>query len=133
MTSLPSTEQRDARVPSGWTPLELLSHLLHMERRWFVWGFLAEPVADPWGDWTVDDPWEHDDADESVRWHVADDVTAEDLVTRLDEVGARTRGVLRDFPTIARMWRSTGRGPHAQPPGRDTRASPYRARSGPRT
>ena len=37
-------QQRTARVPSGWTPLELLSHVLHMEQRWFVWGFLGEPV-----------------------------------------------------------------------------------------
>ena len=38
------------RLPSGWTPLELLDHVAHMEQRWFVWGFLGEPVADPWGD-----------------------------------------------------------------------------------
>ena len=48
-------DQRTSRVPSGWTPLELLHHVLHMEQRWFVWGFLAEPVAEPWGDWTTPD------------------------------------------------------------------------------
>ncbi len=101
VTALPVAEQRTSRVPSGWTPLELLSHVLHMEQRWFVWGFLGEHVADPWGDWTVEDPWEHDAADPSARWQVADDVTAEELAARLDEVGARTRGVLRDFPMEA--------------------------------
>ena len=50
-------EQRTSRMPSGWTPIELLSHVLHMEQRWFVWGFLGEEV-EPWGDWTRDDPWD---------------------------------------------------------------------------
>lgn len=39
--SLPYADQRTSRLPSGWTPLELLSHVLHMEQRWFVWGFSA--------------------------------------------------------------------------------------------
>ncbi len=45
-------------MPSGWTPIELLSHVLHMEQRWFVWGFLGEAVDDVWGDWTIDNPWD---------------------------------------------------------------------------
>ena len=44
VTGLSAEEQRSARLPSGWTPLELLFHLACMERRWFVWGFLGEPV-----------------------------------------------------------------------------------------
>ncbi len=50
---------RESRLPSGWTPLGLLRHLTFMERRWFQWGFLAEPIDDPWGggppgsDWQV--------------------------------------------------------------------------------
>jgi hypothetical protein len=107
-------EQRTPRVPSGWTPVELLSHCLHMEQRWFVWGFLGEQVEEPWGDWNTDDPfetvaerppqgppWLSDDSDETrpaARWRVGDDVTAEDLADRLEVVGARTRAVLRDFP-----------------------------------
>ena len=56
---LPPQAQRTARVPSDWTPIELLSHVLHMEQRWFVWGFLGEDVPEPWGDWNVDtEPWE---------------------------------------------------------------------------
>src|SRR5215218_350447 len=65
-------EQRTTSIPSGWTPIELLSHVLHMEQRWFVWGFLGEQVAEPWGDWTVDEPW---DSAAEGRWAVADDVT----------------------------------------------------------
>lgn len=96
--------QRTSRVPSGWTPLELLSHVLHMEQRWFVWGFLGEPVDEPWGDWNVTEPWTSDDSDETraeARWQVPDDVTAEELAARLQEIGARTRAVLRDFPSDA--------------------------------
>ena len=56
-------EARRSRVPSGWTPLGLLVHLTAMERRWLVWGFLGEPVEDPWrysaadGGWQVPDGW----------------------------------------------------------------------------
>ncbi|WP_395659336.1 DUF664 domain-containing protein [Nocardioides sp.] len=96
---LSDAEQRTTRLPSGWTPLELLSHVLHMEQRWFVWGFLGEEVAEPWGDWTVDEPW---DPEQNGRWAVADDVTAEELVARLWAVAERTRAVLRDFPLDAR-------------------------------
>ena len=102
--SLSYDEQRTSRVPSGWTPLELLSHVLHMEQRWFVWGFLGEQVDEPWGDWNTDEPWRSDESEETLpaaRWVVADDVTAESLAARLDDIGARTRGVLRDFPLDA--------------------------------
>ena len=44
VASLDPSERRTTRLPSGWTPLELLTHLAHMERRWFVWGFLGEAV-----------------------------------------------------------------------------------------
>ena len=98
--SLPSAEQREMRVPSGWSPLELFNQALHMEQRWFVWGFLGEPVAEPWGDWNVPEPWTSDDSDEtrpSARWQVADDVTAEALATRLHALGERTRAVLLEY------------------------------------
>ena len=97
-------EQRTSRVPSGWTPLELLNHVLHMEQRWFVWGFLAEPVAEPWGDWTTPEPWASDESDTTspgARWAVPSDVAAGTLAERLEAVGVRTRGVLRDFPLDA--------------------------------
>jgi uncharacterized damage-inducible protein DinB len=102
--ALSPEEQRTPRVPSGWTPLELLSHVLHMEQRWFVWGFLGEQVAEPWGDWNTDEPWTSDDSGETrarARWQVSDEVTGEQLAARLEAVGERTRGVLRDFPLDA--------------------------------
>jgi len=95
VVGLPAELQRASRVPSGWTPLELLNHVLHMEQRWFVWGFLGEQVDEPWGDWTVDEPW---DTEADGRWAVPDGVTAEHLAKRLRAIGRRTSGVLRDVP-----------------------------------
>ena len=70
-----------------------------MEQRWFVWGFLGLPVEDPWGDWSVDEPW-----DEGVggRWVVSPHVSVEALAERLGSIGERTGGILRDFPLTAR-------------------------------
>jgi uncharacterized damage-inducible protein DinB len=80
--SLPEDEQRGSRLPTGWTPLELLNHLAHMERRWIVWGFLGEQVPDPWGDAP------------DGRWHVPDGVGIEDVAAQLRAVGRRTGEVL---------------------------------------
>ena len=38
-------QQRTTLVPSGWTPIELLSHVLHMEQRWFVRGIATSAKA----------------------------------------------------------------------------------------
>jgi hypothetical protein len=39
-----------SNVPSGWTPLGMLAHLVFMERRWLVWGFKGEAVREPQAD-----------------------------------------------------------------------------------
>jgi hypothetical protein len=90
--------QRTSTVPSGWAPIELLSHVLHMEQRWFVWGFLGERVDAPWGDWNVDEPW---DEDVDGRWQVAEDATAGAYADRLEAIGERTRDVLASYPLDA--------------------------------
>lgn len=98
-------ERRKVLVPSGWSPIELLSHVMHMEQRWFVWGFLGEPVRDAWGDWNTDEPWVSDRSEEvrpDARWVVPDDVTAERLVERLEAVADRTRHILREHPLSER-------------------------------
>jgi hypothetical protein len=82
--SLRADQVRRSWVPTAWTPLELLSHLAHMEQRWIVWGFLGEEVPDPWGDETDD------------RWHVPQDVSVDDVVALLRATGDRTRQVLAD-------------------------------------
>jgi hypothetical protein len=83
--SLPEDELRVARVPSGWAPLELLQHLALMERRWFVWGFLGEPVDDPWAD---------SGGEAEGRWRVEAGLGLEDVVALMEEYAARTRSVL---------------------------------------
>ena len=97
VTSLPADEQRTSRLPSGWTPIELLSHVFHMEQRWFVWGFLGESVDQPWGDWNAPEPRADDDSGETragARWVVSSPTTAQDIALQLRAMGSRTRAVL---------------------------------------
>jgi uncharacterized damage-inducible protein DinB len=82
---LDAAELTSSRLPSGWTAAELVSHLAHMERRWFVWGFLGEPVDSPWGDQDADGRW------------ITDLPTAE-LLAVLDRGGERTREILTTHP-----------------------------------
>lgn len=99
--ALGEADRRQPRVPSGWSPIELLAHVLHMEQRWFVWGFLGETVAEPWGDWNVPDPSTSPDGT-TPRWTVPDGVTAEDLADRLEAIGERTRAILHEHSLDAR-------------------------------
>jgi hypothetical protein len=82
LEGLPDAALRGHRLPSGWVPLALLKHLVHMERRWIVWGFEGEPVAQPWADGR-DGP-----------WFLAADDTLPGLVTALHRQAARTRAVV---------------------------------------
>ena len=86
VAGLSDEQLRTSLLPSAWTPLELLAHLAHMERRWFVWGFLGEQVAHPWGENVDDGP--------DSPWHVPDDVGREELVAALHAGGVRTRDIL---------------------------------------
>lgn len=79
---LPDDELRASRLPSGWTPLELIKHLTYVELRWLVWGFEGEPVAQPWGD------------AQDGRWHVRPDETLADLVSALTSQAERTRAIV---------------------------------------
>ena len=82
LNGLTDAELRSSRLPSGWTPLELLKHLLHMEARWLRWGFVAEHLPEPWAD-----------EDESGRWYVGPEETATELLAALHAGGARTRAI----------------------------------------
>jgi hypothetical protein len=93
--ALPAPERTASRLPSDWSPIELLNHVLHMEQRWFVWGFLAERVPHPWGDWNVDDPSVGSTpSGTSPAWEVAEGVSAEDIAAALRDIGERTREIL---------------------------------------
>jgi len=75
-------EARRSRLPSGWTPLELVKHLRYVERRWLEWGFLGRAVSDPWGD--------HEDG----RWRVGDGEAIDDLIGQLRAQGERTTAIV---------------------------------------
>ena len=79
---LPAEELRRSRLPSGWTPLELVKHLTYVERRWLEWGFEGRAVPDPWGD-------QRDD-----RWYVAPDETRDSLLADLAAQADRSQAVI---------------------------------------
>src|SRR5664279_1915940 len=47
---MPYEAMTSSKLPSGWTPLGMLTHLIFMERRWLVWGFMGEAVREPQAD-----------------------------------------------------------------------------------
>jgi uncharacterized damage-inducible protein DinB len=79
---LPEGELRHSRLPSGWTPVELVKHLTFVEMRWLEWGFEGRAVAEPWGD------------RRDERWHVNADETLTQLASALAAQGHRSRGVI---------------------------------------
>jgi len=79
---LPESEMRRSRLPSGWTPIELLKHLTYVELRWLVWGFQGLDLGDPWGD------------NRDEHWFVAPDETLTDLLTALHSQAARSRAIV---------------------------------------
>jgi uncharacterized damage-inducible protein DinB len=81
-----SAAQTASRLPSGWTPLELLNHLSHVERRWLEWGFAGAAIADPWAD-QVDG-----------RWHTALDFAA--VSSQLDRQAEVTRSIVHRHELI---------------------------------
>ncbi len=83
LRALPAGDLRASRLPSGWTPLELLKHLTYVELRWLEWGFEGRAVTDPWGD-------RRDD-----RWYVAPDETLDGLLVKLSEQAERSRAIAR--------------------------------------
>jgi uncharacterized damage-inducible protein DinB len=83
LRALPESELRSSRLPSGWTPLELLKHLRYMERRWLEWGFEGQQaIADPWAD------------QRGERWFVADDENLDSLLAGLADQAARSRAII---------------------------------------
>jgi Protein of unknown function (DUF664) len=83
LDGLSEQELRSSRLPSGWTPLELLKHLAGVERRWFRWGFAGEQVEVPWVEEGPDD-----------RWHVAAKETTDEVKALFAEECARSRQIV---------------------------------------
>jgi uncharacterized damage-inducible protein DinB len=91
LEGLSEADLRASRLPSGWSPLELLKHLVFMERRWLVWRFAGEPLDDPAGE---DGP--------DGNWQVSPDDNLDDLVARLHEGGLRTRAIVEAHDLLDR-------------------------------
>ncbi|NED80229.1 DUF664 domain-containing protein, partial [Streptomyces sp. SID11233] len=108
LDGLSEAELRGSRLPSGWSPLELLKHLAYVERRWLRWGFLGEEMDErtAWGD---DDP-------ESGRWRVREDESPALIRDLFARECARSRQIVAAAGLQDRAA-STGRfPPPAEPP-----------------
>jgi Protein of unknown function (DUF664) len=79
---LTERELRHSRLPSGWTPIELVNHLTFVEMRWLEWGFEGREVAEPWGD------------NRDQRWYVPAEATLEQLTSALEARGNLSREVI---------------------------------------
>lgn len=82
VTGLDEADLRISLVPSGWTTVELLKHVVNVERRWMVWGFEGVDLDDPWGE------------DRDDRWYASPDESVTDLLGALDAGGRHTREVV---------------------------------------
>jgi hypothetical protein len=83
LDGMPDEELRRSRLPSGWTPLELLKHLAGVERRWFRWGFAAERLESPWMEQSADG-----------RWQVGAEETADEVRARFLDECTRSRRIV---------------------------------------
>ncbi|MET0821920.1 MAG: DUF664 domain-containing protein [Aeromicrobium sp.] len=82
-------EQLSRRVvPSAWSAVELVEHLVHMERRWIIWGFLGEHVVGA-------------EADRDDAGHWTTDRALDTLLDDLDAVGRRTAEVAATHDPLA--------------------------------
>lgn len=84
LDGLSEADLRTSRLPSGWAPLELLKHLAYVERRWFRWGFAAEPVVPVWGEADPD----------TKRWYVGDEESAADIRALFVDECERSRAIV---------------------------------------
>lgn len=106
VTGLDERTAGSSLLPSQWTPPELVTHLAAMERRWLVWGFLGEQVADPWSD---------SGGSPDGRWRVADGESLESCVAALQAGGRRTR-VIVESVDLAQRAAAGGRFALTDPP-----------------
>ncbi len=83
LSPLSQDQLRTSRLPSQWTPLELVHHLTYCEIRWLVWGFEGKSVPDAWGDRKND------------RWFVAPSTTSDEVFEGLRRQGDISRQIIR--------------------------------------
>jgi len=76
------SELRSSRLPSEWTPLQLLKHLIFVERRWLEWRFEGRAVSDPWGE------------ERDGTWYVDTHESVSGLLTALSAQAARSKKIV---------------------------------------
>jgi uncharacterized damage-inducible protein DinB len=103
VSGLTDEELHTSFVPSGWTPIELVNHLLHVERRWLRWGFEGEALEDPW------------EESRDGRWYVSPEQSVEVLLGVLDAGGVRTRAIVLSHD-LSDLGAPGGRWEGAAPP-----------------
>jgi uncharacterized damage-inducible protein DinB len=108
LDGLPDSELRRSRLPSGWTPLELLKHLAGVERRWMRWGFAAERIDEPWIEHALDARRQPEG-----RWEVGPEETADDVRALFLDECARSRRIVAG----ARLDDTAAGGGRFNPPG----------------
>ncbi len=81
--SLSEKDRRSSRLPSAWTPVQLLKHLTHVEQRWLEWGFEGMAVPEPWAD------------SRDGHWFVDDTESLGDLLAAFREQVRRSNAVIR--------------------------------------
>jgi len=96
LDGLAQADLTGSRVPSGWTPSGLVHHLVNVERRWLVWGFLGQQLDDPWRDRADDGGW------------ASFGVPVAELRAMLDESATRTREIV-EAHQLTDTARLTGR------------------------
>lgn len=103
IAALPEAQRRASRLPSQWTPLELLKHLTFVELRWLEWGFEGEDFDDPFG--------ERRDG----RWYVGEDESFEELADALRARAERSTEIITGHD-LAEFGKPSDRWDAAQPP-----------------
>ncbi len=94
LDALPAADLTRSLLPSGWTPAELLHHLIWVERRWVQWDFAGRTLLDPRGDEDPSGRWRAEAGVDQLRrdhleaWRVSDELTAgHDLGEHASTVG----------------------------------------------
>jgi uncharacterized damage-inducible protein DinB len=82
LEGLTEEQLTSSSLPSGWTPLGLLKHLVCTEERWLVWRFEGTDLANPFADLG------------DAGWDAGPDDTLPVLTQALHDQAARTRTLL---------------------------------------
>ena len=102
IAELSEADRRASRLPSAWTPLELLKHLTFVELRWLEWGFEGKDFDDPFAD------------RRDGRWHIGEDESFDGLAAALRAQAERSTAIITGHD-LAELGRPSDRWDAEQP------------------